>query len=249
MEQILLYIVTISGFSGFMLGLYSLLIPMLQRRGIRLPLINREARDADEYDYELDDPDTREFAATNFSARRTSLLERLPRRALPRTEPPEEDDEEEDVEDLEDMEEDEEELLGDLDLTKERAEVEAEAEGDFEEDELAELTFEAEVDPVLEELTEDEELEEEDGEDSEDEGEEEYEDEEEEEVASEQPVVHVVSGGGSNDMLALFNEGADAVKEVEAWREDLPNPTIQDLLAEAQQLRALFKRATSRVRT
>jgi hypothetical protein len=41
-------------------------------------------------------------------------------------------------------------------------------------------------------------------------------------------------------MLALFSEASDAVKEVEAWREDLPNPTIEELLAEAQQLRALF---------
>jgi hypothetical protein len=219
-----------------MLGLYSLLIPVLQRRGIRLPFLNREPHDPDEYDHGLDDPDTREFAATTFSARRTSLLERLPRRAAPRTESLDEDDEE-------DVEEDDEELLGDLDLTKERAEVEAEAEGDDEEDELAELTFEAEVDPVLEELAEDEELEEadEEEEDEEGDGEEEYEDEEEEEQAPEQPVVHVVSGGGSNDMLALFDEGSDVVKEVEAWREDLPNPTIQELLAEAQQLRALFK--------
>lgn len=242
MEQILLYIVTISGFSGFMLGLYSLLAPVLHRRGVRLPFVGREPHDPDEYDHELD-PDTREFAATSFSARRTSLLERLPGRASPRTEPQEEGDEE----DVEDAEEDDEELLGDLDLTKERAEVEAEAEENDEADELAELTYEAEVDPVLEELAEDEEPDEEDGEDGEDEGEE-YEDEGEyeEEKAPEQPVVHVVSGGGTNDMLALFEEGADAVKEVEAWREDLPNPTIQELLAEAQELRALFKSGRSR---
>jgi hypothetical protein len=138
---------------------------------------------------------------------------------------------------------DDEEMLGDLDLTKERAEVQAEDEEDYGEDELAELTFGAEVDPVLDELAEDDELEEADAEDDQEEegdDEEEYEDEEEEEQAPEQPVVQVVSGAGGDDMLALFSEASDAVKEVEAWREDLPNPTIEELLAEAQQLRALF---------
>jgi hypothetical protein len=239
LEQILLYIVTISGFSGFMLGLYSLLIPVLQRRGIHLPFASREPRGQDDYDFDVDDPDTREFAAASFSARRTSLLERLPRRAAPRAEPQDQEGQEE----MEEEASDDEEMLGDLDLTKERAEVQAEDEEDYEEDELAELTFEAEVDPVLDELAEDDKIEEADAEDDqaeEGDDEEEYEDEEEEEQAPEQPVVQVVTGGGGDDMLALFSEASDAVKEVEAWREDLPNPTIEELLAEAQQLRALF---------
>jgi hypothetical protein len=249
LEQILLYIVTISGFSGFMLGLYSLLIPVLQRRGIHLPFVNRDARDGDDYEYDDNDDDAHEFAAASFSARRTSLLERLPRRAAPRASTSDEDDE---AEDLEDAEPDDDGLLGDLDLTKERAEVEAEDEDGYEEDELAELTYEAEVDPVLDELAEDE-MDEEDEEEDEEEGEEsndeeEYEDDEEEEQAPEQPVVHVVSGGGGNDdMLALFGEGSDAVKEVEAWRADLPDPTIDELLAEAQELRALLQGRRPRV--
>jgi hypothetical protein len=234
LEQILLYVVTISGFSGFMLGLYSLLTPVLQRRGIHLRFVDRDARGANDYEHGLDDPDAREFTAASFSARRTSLLERLQGRAAPRAENTDEDEEDEVGEP------DDDELLGDLDLAKERAEVEAE--DDHEEDELAELTSEAEVDPVLDELAEDEELDEEDedrDEDEEGDDEEEYEDEEEQ--PPEQPVVHVVSGGGGNDMLALFDEGTDVFKEVEAWREELPNPTIEELLAEAQQLRALFK--------
>jgi hypothetical protein len=236
-EQILLYIVTISGFSGFMLGLYSLLLPALQRRGIRLPFSAR-AEDDDELD-DADDADARHFAATSFKARRGSLLDRLPSRAAR----PEPEVEEEDAE----FEEDE--LLGDLDLSMERAEVEAEDEGgEYEGDELAELTLEAEVDPVLEALAvdiddedgepeaEDEDEEEEDA----DEDEEEYEDDEE--VAEpEKPVVHVVPAGGGNDMLALFEEGNDAVKEVETWRTDLPNPTMDELLTEAREISALIK--------
>jgi hypothetical protein len=234
-EQILLYIVTISGFSGFMLGLYSLLLPALQRRGIRLPFSSR-TEDDDELD-DADEEDARHFAATSFSARRGSLLDRLPNRAAR----PEPEDEGEDVE----VEEDE--LLGDLDLSRERAEVEAEDEGGEDEgDELAGLTFKAEVDPVLEALAgdlddEDDETEadDEDGEDG-DEDEEEYEDDEEV-TEPEKPVVHVVSAGGGNDMLALFEEANDAVKEVEAWRADLPNPKMDELLAEARAISALIK--------
>ena len=116
MEQILLYIVTISGFSGFMLGLYSLLIPVLQRRGVRLPFISPAHSDEDEFDYEDDDEDAQHFAATSFSARRGSLLDRLPSRSSRKAQPEEKEDEEADRED--------EGLLGDLDLSKERAEVE-----------------------------------------------------------------------------------------------------------------------------
>ena len=235
MEQILLYIVTISGFSGFMLGLYSLLIPVLQRRGVRLPFVSRAHSDEDEFDYEDDDKDAQHFAATSFSARRGSLLDRLPSRSSRKAQP--EEDEEADLED--------EGLLGDLDLSNERAEVEAEDEDEDEDDELAELTFEAEVDPVLEELARDEDLDAEDEEDGDEEGEDEeegeYEDDEEEEEP-EKPVVQVVSGGGSgNDMLALFNEGSNVVKEIETWRADLPDPTMEELLAEAREISAMLK--------
>jgi hypothetical protein len=241
LEQILLYIVTISGFSGFMLGLYSLLIPVLQRRGIHLPFAGRGSRDAGDYEVdEIEDPDTLEFAAASFSARRSSLLERLPRRAASpgaTHEPDEEDDTDGD------------ELLGDIDLTSERAEVEAEDDNEYADEDLAELTYEAEVDPPLDELAADEdvEYEDDDDEDGEDEEDEEGDDdavdgeEEEEERAPEQPVVHVVSAGGSNDMLALFDEGTNVVKEVETWRADLPNPTISELLTEAEAVRALFR--------
>jgi hypothetical protein len=53
--------------------------------------------------------------------------------------------------------------------------------------------------------------------------------------------VQVVSAGGAGDMLALFGEGSDHVKEVEAWRVDLPNPTLEELLAEARNVRGLLQ--------
>jgi hypothetical protein len=235
-EQLLLYIVTISGFSGLMLGVYSLLVPVLQRRGVRLPFSGRADSDDDALDY--DDEDSLSFAANSFSARRGSLLERVPRQKARRK--PAEEDDEDDIE-LDD------ELLGDLDLSKELAEVQAEDDDEDEDDELAALTFDAEVDPVLEELAEDddededddeEEGEEEDGEDDEDE----YEDEEEEEAEAPQtPVVQVVHAGGGDDMLSLFGEGSDVVKEIEAWRADLPNPSMDELVAEAREIGAMIK--------
>jgi hypothetical protein len=242
-EQILLYIVTISGFSGLMLGVYSLLVPVLQRRGVRLPFSGRGDSDDDALDYE-DDEDSLAFAANSFSARRGSLLERVPRQKARK--PAEEEDED-------DLDLDEE-LLGDLDLSKELAEVQAEDDDEDEDDQLAALTFDAEVDPVLEELAEDDDLEEEeDGDEDDEEGEEEdgeddedgeYEDEEEEEAAEEvpqTPVVQVVHAGGGDDMLSLFGEGSDVVKEIEAWRADLPNPSIDELVAEARELGAMLK--------
>jgi hypothetical protein len=242
-EQILLYVVTISGFSGFLLGLYSLLIPVLQRRGFRLPFAKHYPDEEDDFEYEDDELDSRHFAATSFSTRRTSLLERLPGLGA-REDEPEGEEDEDDSED--------EELLGDLDLSKELAEVEAEDGDEYEDDELAELTYEAEVDPVLEDLAgatglEDEGGEadaDEDGDEDEDEDgdeDEEYEDDEEQ-AEPEAPVVQVVSGGGlGHDMLALFGEGSDVAKEVETWRADLPDTSIAELLAEARAINAMIK--------
>jgi segregation and condensation protein B len=248
-EQVLFYVVIVSGFSGLLLGAYTLLIPVMQRRGVSLPFIDRFGAATDP-EYDEDDLDARDFAASSFSARRGSLLERLPRRDAS----PARDDDEDDDEDEED---DEEELLGNLDLSRERKELASEALDD-EDEELATLTFDAEVDPVLEELvSEQEDLEDEEGDDDEEDDEDEdgeledeeegdddeyEEDDEDDEEEPEKPVVHVVPAGNSaNDMLALFDEGSDAVKEVEVWRSELPEASVSELLAEAREINDLLQ--------
>ena len=244
MEQILLYIVTISGFSGFMLGLYSLLLPALQRRGLRLPFAAGPSDEEDDIlEDEYDEPDAGvdDSTATSFKTRRASLLDRLPKRRV-----------QEDETDLEDADIDDE-LLGDLDLTKERTEIAAEDAEEYDsddDDDLRELTAAAGVDPLLAALEdetgdEDDEAGDEEAGENEDEDDEEYEDEEEEQP--EQPAIHVVSGGGGEDMLALFNEGSNVEKIVEAWRAGLPDPTIEELLAEARAISEMIhgKRPTA----
>ena len=241
MEQILLYIVTIS---GFMLGLYSLLLPALHRRGLRLPFAAGRSDEEDdilEDEYDEPDADVDDSTATSFKTRRASLLDRLPKRR------PQEDEA-----DLEDADVDDE-LLGDLDLTKERTEIAAEDGEEYDsddDDDLQELTAAAGVDPLLAALEdetgdEDDEADDEEAGENEDEDDEEYEDEEEEQP--EQPAIHVVSGGGGEDMLALFNEGSNVEKIVEAWRAGLPDPTIEELLAEARAISEMIhgKRPTA----
>jgi len=261
-EQILLYIVTISGFSGFMLGLYSLLLPALQRRGLRLPFAagpSDEEDDILEDEYDEPDPGVDDSTATSFKTRRASLLDRLPKRRV-----------QEDETDLEDADIDDE-LLGALDLTKERTEIAAEDAEEYDsddDDDLRELTAAAGVDPLLAALEdetgdeddeagdeddeagdEDDEAGDEDDEAGDDEaGENEDEDDEDEEAEQpEQPAIHIVSGGGGEDMLALFNEGSNVEKIVEAWRAGLPDPTIEELLAEARAISEMIhgKRPTA----
>jgi hypothetical protein len=229
LEQILLYIVTISGFSGFMLGLYSLLMPVLQRRGLRAPFSKPRDWDGDE---EALDEDARHFAATSFNARRSALLERLPgERATPA------------IDDI--VEEDDEDLLGNLDLSKEAAEVAIETlDGDddapLEPDAFtADATSHGDDEYDADEADVEEGNVEDDGED--DEAEDEEYEEDGEDGEPERPIVQVVSAGGAGDMLALFGEGSDHVKEVEAWRVDLPNPTLEELLAEARNVRGLLQ--------
>ena len=47
-------------------------------------------------------------------------------------------------------------------------------------------------------------------------------------------------------MLALFNESSNVVKEIETWRADLPDPTMEELLAEAREISAMLKGRRSR---
>jgi hypothetical protein len=216
MEQALLLIVSISGFSGFMLGLYSLLAPSLRRRGFSLPWLRAAAEDdveGDEYAFEFDedddvDTDVRHFRATSFRAGRTSLLSRRGGLAS--------DDDDEDASDF----------LGDFDLASEG--------GDDQDEELEEMLQDVEVDPALAGLEDGEQREDDEGE-FEDEG-----DYDEEGPAA--SAVHIVTVGGDNDdMLALFADAEDANKTVHAWREDVPETSIEDLLAEARSLSALLK--------
>ena len=96
---------------------------------------------------------------------------------------------------------------------------------------------------VSAEVSDDAENEEDDAEDAseEDDGDEGDEEEEEEEEDEEEPQteVQVVAGGGEgDDMLSFFNEAADAgAAPAAAWRQDLPDVSIEELLAEARAIR------------
>ena len=239
MDQILLYIVLVGAFAGFGLAIYNLLLPVLQRYGIELPpiipsipsltsLSSRAGPDDDgwEDEEEFADPDTRRFAASTFSARKPLLSFR--RRELD-LEAEDEDDQDE-----------EEELLGSLypDIQP-RASASLDSDGeDLPIDpELADLLTSV-AEEVVAARVEDEDEDDEEADDEEDEDE--YEDDAEEAVP-EQPVVQVVSGGGTDDFLALFGEGAEEAKVVQAWRADLPDTGIDELLTEAREIREMLK--------
>lgn len=215
------------------MGLLNLAGPFLKRHDIVLPSLSvatllRRFRRGEDEDDDLDFGDeddlnaARDFAETSFVAGDTSLLAR--RSALG-----DEDDEELDEELVQVLDEVAEEELEPADAAGE--DLADEAEGPVIYTVSAEAPDEAEDEESPEEDdVEDDEDEEDDAEDSDEDG-----DEEEAEETS-QPEVQVVAGGGDgNDMMSLFGESADAgAKEVAAWREDLPDVSIEELLAEAR---------------
>jgi hypothetical protein len=229
LEQIVLYLAVLAALSGFGMGLMNLAGPYLKRRKIALPklslaaLLNRGSDETDD-DLDFDDEDeldaARDFAERSFAAD-NSLLAR--RRTVA----------------IDDEEELDEELAGVLDqVAVEELTTEEDANEDEEDEEPRFYTVSAEAngdEPGEDRL---------DGSlDEEDENDGEYEDEEDEEEPS-QPEVHVVAAGGDagDNMMSFFDEAADAVAKAHlAWRDDLPEVSIEDLLAEARSISQQIK--------
>jgi len=227
LEQIVFYLAILAALAGFGMGLFNLAGPLLKRRNFRLPalslatLLRRGSTSEDdaELDFDLDDEDdlnaARDFAENSFASE-VALLSR--RRRLVNADENEELDEE---------------LAGVLDEV---------AQDDFGPDEDEDAYDDGEDAPVVytvsAEVTDDTEDDESqpDG-DAEDEDDEEYDDDEEDET---QPEVQVVAAGGGtgDDMLSFFDEAANAgAGAIAAWREDIPEVTIEELLAEARAIR------------
>jgi len=243
LEQIVLYLAILAALAGFGMGLLNLAGPFLRRRSIVLPSLSiatllRRGQTDDDFDgLEEDDLDAgHDFAATNFAAADISLL--APRLAAA---PGLEDEEldEELVQVLEEVAEEEgEPAEGDEDVTED------EDEGPFIYTVSAEAADETQDDEDEDDEAEDDEADEDDDEDDvDDDG-----DEDMEEPEAGQPEVQVAGGGGGegDDMLSFFSESADAGADAAAaWRQDLPDVSIEDLLAEA---RAVSQQITDKKR-
>ncbi len=68
--------------------------------------------------------------------------------------------------------------------------------------------------------------------------EDEEDEDDDDEEAAEPEVQTVAAGGDGDDMLSFFGESADAgAAPIAAWREDLPEVTIDELLADARAIR------------
>lgn len=237
MEQLVLYVAVLAALSGFGMGLMNLAGPYLKRRDFQLPSISiatllrrgGTAADDDE-DLDLDDEDVRsarELAETSFIAAEATLLARRNSAG-----------------EAEDEEELDEELVSVLEEVAEEDIAAPVEDEEFEEDEgpviytvSAEVNDAAEDDAAFDpEAVAGDALE--GDEDAEDE--EEYEDEEEEA----KPEVQVVAagGGGGDDMMSFFDEAADAgAAAVAAWRQDVPDVTIEELLADARAISQQIK--------
>jgi hypothetical protein len=235
LEQILLYLAVLAALAGFGMGLLNLAGPLLKRRNIALPspsiakLLRRGQTDDDD-DFDLVDEDdldaARDFAGASFAAGDSSLL--APR-TMPATGYEDEELDEELAQVLEKVAEEELEPPEDEDGVFED-ETEADDDGPFIYTVSAEAADESEGEEGDgEEGPSGEDQEDDDLEDSEDGDDEEDEDES-------QPEVQVVAAAGEgDDMLSFFSESADAgAKEAAAWRHDLPDVSIEDLLAEAR---------------
>jgi hypothetical protein len=232
LEQIVLYLAVLAALAGFGMGLLNLAGPFLKRRGSGMPSISLkrllrriQTRDDDDDGFDLDDADdietARDFAEASFADGNTSLLKR---RLVG-------------VPGYEDEELDEE-LVQVLEAVAEEEIESSEADHEAQTDEDGPFIY-----TVSAEVSDDGEDEEGDAEEAseEDDGDEGDEEEEEEEEDEEEPQaeVQVVAGGGEgDDMLSFFNEAADAgAAPAAAWRQDLPDVSIEELLAEARAIR------------
>jgi hypothetical protein len=232
LEQIVLYLAVVVALSGFGMGLINLAGPFLKRRSIALPslklatLLRRGAQteNADDFDLELDAEEdllaARDFTESSFAPENT-LLARRRRIALG-------DDEEELDEEL-------------VEVLEEVAEEgdEASDDNDSEDDDEGPViyTVSAETIGAIEDEEQPEEkdelFEDEDGDEDEDD-----EDEDEEEGAQTEVQTVAAGGGEGDDMMSFFGESADAgAGAIAAWREDLPEVSIEELLAEARAIR------------
>ena len=238
MEQIVLYLAVLAALSGFGMGLMNIAGPFLKRRDFKLPALRlgsllRRSSTADEDGldlYDEDDDDGRDFAQSGFAGAQATLLAR--RNVAAYADADDLDEELADVLDEVAAEEFESEAADNEGLEEEGdgAVIYTVSAGTAGEDEDA---FEGdEFDSVDEE------------EDDEEDGDEEDEEGAEEEAAA--PEVHVVAaaGGGKDDMMSFFDEAAGAgAGAIAAWRADLPEVTIEELLAEARAISQRIKGA------
>jgi hypothetical protein len=230
MEQLVLYLAVLAALAGFGMGLLNIAGPLLARRNLALPKLSLATLlrpgESEEEDFELaldEDLDAdRAFAESGFASNEVPLLTRR----LTVVE-----DEDEDLDD---------ELVQVLDeIASEPAPEDDEVDAEEEDG-----PFIYTVSADLEDETEVSDEESDESEDGEDEFEDEEDDDEDGEREAEAPAVQVVAAGAEagDDMLSFFNESADAGKDAApAWREDLPDVGIEELLAEARSLRQQIK--------
>jgi hypothetical protein len=231
LEQIVLYLAVLVALLGFGMGVINLAGPFLKRRSIALPSLNlptllrRGAQDEDDFDLDLDAEEdlsaARDFAESSFAPSDNALLARRRSVALG------DDDEELDEELVEVLEE-----VAQEDYEPADDDV---VEGDDEGPVIYTVSVEA-IDAV--EDVEDNDVSEEDENTEDEEDDDEYEDEDEEEDASVEVQTVAAAAGEGDDMMSFFGESADAgAGAIAAWREDLPEVSIEELLAEARAIR------------
>lgn len=220
MEQLLLYVVTFVGFFGFVFGVLSFVVPYVQERGVSLPFalpfLQRDSVEDD--DLEDDDYDEDGFGAFTDAGFSEALTTTL-------RPPP---------------------------ASIERSSLAAEAAGPA--PSLAAVAGDAQAalwpaepetiavaaeSPMAESA--------EPGEeaatlaDGESEG---------GPPSAESPVlVHAATTAAADigdDMLALFQEAAEGVKQIRPWREDLGDTDLEEVLQQARELRQLLRGAKSR---
>lgn len=241
MEQIVLYLAVLAALSGFGMGLMNIAGPFLKRRDFKLPALRLDSllrrsgtADEDGLDlYDEDDDDGRDFAESGFAGAQATLLAR--RNAAADADPDDLDEE----------------LAGVLDeVATEEFETEEDSNDGLEEEDDGAVIYTVSAETAGEDEDNDEFTsadEDGDDEDEEDDGEEEDDDDEEDgDEEDEAPEVHVVAaaGGGKDDMMSFFDEAADAgAGAIAAWRADLPEVTIEELLAEARAISQRIKGA------
>jgi hypothetical protein len=237
LEQIVLYLAVLVALLGFGMGLINLAGPFLKRLSIALPSLNlatllrRGAQDEDDDDLDLDldaEEDlsaARDFAESSFVASENTLLARRRSVALG------DDDEDLDEELVEVLEE-----VAQEDYEPADDDV---PEGDDDGPVIYTVSVE-DIDAVEDEENDEVSEADEDTEDEEDDDEDEEDDEEgdeEEDAAAEIQTVAAGAGEG-DDMMSFFGESADAgAGAIAAWRKDLAEVSIEELLAEARAIR------------
>jgi len=214
-EQLLLYVVTFVGFFGFVLGILSFVVPYLQSRGLALPFalpfFNGAPGEDDEFEDEYEDDDP-DFRSFTDAAFGEPQGAAFVRGPAPAGRPAPA------VEAAEPLPAPA--LAAEATAEDEQAGLWLEeAEGAAVEPSSGAPEDGAELEATA--LTE---------------GEAEAAPEAEPAVVS----VAAAMGSAADDMMALFQEGGESGKQVQAWRQDLGDTTLEEVLQQARELRHLL---------